>query len=156
MRPSPVKEDVVVDAEAAVDTVVDLEEAVEETQDTVATAGAEMAAMEVDAEAAAAMAEAVEVDAEDTETAGTGLEETEDTEVDPTEAARVDTDRVVAMEADRATAVVREEGMEVTEKIRLCMRKENNTVLKKTYFPTITILTFDVSTTTCLLAPLIS
>ena len=40
------------------------------TQDTVATAGAEMAATEVDVEAAAAMAEAVEADVEDTETAG--------------------------------------------------------------------------------------
>merc|ERR1712244_132612 len=112
--------------------------------------GAEMAAMEVDVEAAAAMAEAVEADVEDTETAGTGLEETVDTEVDPTEAAREDTAR------GAATAAVREEGTEVTEKIRLCVRKENNTVLKQTYFPTITILTFDVSTTTCLLAPLIS
>jgi len=146
----------VVDAEAAVDTGVASAEAVEETQDTVATAGAEMAATEVDAEAAAAMAEAVEVDVEDTETAGTGLEETVDTEVDPTEAAREDTARVAATEADRATAVAREEGTEATEKIRLCVRKENNTVLKQTYFPTITILTFDVSTTTCLLAPLIS
>merc|ERR1719384_1064765 len=100
------------------------------------------------------MAEAVEVDVEDIETAG--LEETEDTEVDPTEAAREDTARVAATEADRATAVARGEGTEVTEKIRLCVRKENNTVLKQTYFPTITILTFDVSTTTCLLAPLIS
>jgi len=140
----------------AVDTVVDSAEAVEETQDTAAMAGAEMAATEVDVEAAAAMVEAVEVDVEDTEMAGTGLEEMADTEVDPMEAAREVTARVADTEADRATAVVREEGTEATEKIRLCVRKENNTVLKQTYFPTITILTFDVSTTTCLLAPLIS
>jgi len=145
------------DAEADVDTAVDSEEAVvEETQDMVVMAGAVTEATEVDEEAAVAMAVAVVVDVGDTEMEGTGLEEMVDMAADPTEEAREDTDRVAAMEAARDTAVDRVEATAATEKISLCTRKENNIVLKQTYFPTITILTFDVSTTTCLLAPLIS
>jgi len=143
------------DAEADVDTAVDSEEAVvEETQDMVVMAGAVTEATEVDEEAAVAMAVAVVVDVGDTEMEG--LEEMVDMAADPTEEAREDTDRVAAMEAARDTAVDRVEATAATEKISLCTRKENNIVLKQTYFPTITILTFDVSTTTCLLAPLIS
>jgi len=143
------------DAEADVDTAVDSEEAVVE-EDMVVMAGAVTEATEVDEEAAVAMAVAVVVDVGDTEMEGTGLEEMVDMAADPTEEAREDTDRVAAMEAARDTAVDRVEATAATEKISLCTRKENNIVLKQTYFPTITILTFDVSTTTCLLAPLIS
>jgi len=143
--------------EADVATAVGSEEdVVEETQDMVVMAGDVTEAMEVDEEAAVAMAVAVVVDVGDTETEGTGLEETVVMAADPTEGAREDTDRVAAMEAARAMAVDRVEATEATEKISLCTRKENNIVLKQTYFPTITILTFDVSTTKCLLAPLIS
>jgi len=141
--------------EADVATAVGSEEdVVEETQDMVVMAGDVTEAMEVDEEAAVAMAVAVVVDVGDTETEG--LEETVVMAADPTEGAREDTDRVAAMEAARAMAVDRVEATEATEKISLCTRKENNIVLKQTYFPTITILTFDVSTTKCLLAPLIS
>jgi len=160
MRPSLGREAAVaVDAVVAVDTVVDSEEVVEETQAMAATAAPGTG---VAVAMAGAVAEDMVVDVEveaDTETEGTGLEEMVDTVVDPDTEAREATEVAREVMEDRAdTEVVREEAMAATKEAD-CLLQEN-TVLKNklTTFPTIPIkiLTFDVFTTTCLLAPLIS
>jgi len=151
-RPSLGREvDVVVDAEAAVATVGDSEEDVEETQGMgdmeAPETGAAVATEEEEVEDTVDVVVEEEVD---TEMEGTGLAEMEDMAVDPTEVAREVTEaaREAMVEAVRED-MVREEVMAATE-LWTSDHQENTVFEEQTYFPnnTIKILTFDVSPTT--------